>query len=730
MSSESLKSSRSSPLARRLVIATVAVSTIIAILATALQLYLNYRRDVNDIDSMLNQLEWTHAPSLSAALWSVNRNELQLAVEGIARLPDVSHVSIRDAQTIWASTGSEEAENPVIREFDLKYNDRGRVVPVGTLRVIVDLAGVYSQLLEALWVILATNAVKTFVVALFMLWFFRRLVTRHLDTLAGYARRLGGGDWSSTPMLERSKTKDGRTDELDAVVDSLTAMRDGLKLAHDQLSDSERRFRVLIENSNDAIFLVDLPGGKLLDANPLALRAYGYSHAEMLQLTMKDLAVTEDVDRNSQLLGLLLLHGQALIELKHRRHDGRDFPVESSCRSIRLHDHDVAVCVIRDLTERKKAEETLRKLSSAVEQSPNSILITDLSGTIEYVNPTFVHTTGFSVDESVGKTPGIISSPETPETVHQDLWRTITAGQAWHGEIRNRRKSGASFWDSVTVTPIKDERGNVTHYLGIQTDITRQKQREDEITRLNSELEVRVMERTAELESANHELESFSYSVSHDLRAPLRAIDGFSSILEDEFEGLLNETARNYLARMRGASQRMGQLIDDLLGLSRVTRAGLTLENVDLSQMARDIGDELTRADPQRRIAVSFLPGLHATGDRNLLHIAMFNLLENAWKYTRRAPNPAVAFGSIERHNVRAFYVRDNGAGFDMRYASKLFAPFQRLHGPMEFEGTGIGLATVARIIRRHGGRIWAESEIDRGATFFFTLGGSSAARH
>ena len=267
----------------------------------------------------------------------------------------------------------------------------------------------------------------------------------------------------------------------------------------------------------------------------------------------------------------------------------------------------------------------------------------------------------------------------------------------------------------------------------------RRKQFEDENRRIREELLRKEMEaaegRAAralaetrarlldDLERKNQELEAFSYSVSHDLRAPLRSIDGFSQALLEDYAERLDTRGRDHLRRVRAAAQRMGELIDDLLALSRIGRAEMRRERVDLSELARVVVAELRAGDPARNVDVAFESGVIADGDPRLLRVLLDNLLGNAWKFTQRIPEARIEFGSLRQGAAITYFVKDNGAGFDMHYAEKLFAPFQRLHAAGDFPGTGIGLATVRRIVERHGGRISAEADVGRGARFFWSLG-------
>ncbi|WP_406696318.1 ATP-binding protein [Singulisphaera sp. Ch08] len=253
-------------------------------------------------------------------------------------------------------------------------------------------------------------------------------------------------------------------------------------------------------------------------------------------------------------------------------------------------------------------------------------------------------------------------------------------------------------------------------------DVTEQKQAREELRRLNAELEHRVRERTAQLEASNKELEAFCYSVSHDLQAPLRAIDGFSQELLASHAGQLDDQGRHYLERIRAGGQRMAQLIADLLQLSRLSRSEMQQQRVDLSGVAREVADDLRQREPGRDVSFVIEPGVSGFGDPRLLRLVLENLLGNAWKFTAKQPRATIAFERAETEGGRAYAVRDDGAGFDMAFAGKLFGAFQRLHSDRDFPGTGIGLAIVQRVIHRHGGRVWGEGAVERGASFSFTL--------
>jgi PAS domain S-box-containing protein len=351
------------------------------------------------------------------------------------------------------------------------------------------------------------------------------------------------------------------------------------------------------------------------------------------------------------------------------------------------------------------------------------VAITDPQGRITYANDKFCAISKYAREELLGQDHRIINSGYHPKEFFRDMWTTIGHGRVWHGEIRNKAKDGSHYWVNTTIVPFLSEDGKPRQYVAIRADITGRKAAEDTILRLNADLERRVSERTAQLEAANRELEAFSYSVSHDLRAPLRAIDGFSQAVLEDFGPKLPDEGMRSLQTIRNSAQYMGALIDALLTLARLNRHELNRKAIDTGSLVRGVLNELGSPWPGRHVEIRLGDLPHSSGDSLLVRQVWVNLLSNALKYTGKREHALIEVGCEKTSGCGTFYVRDNGAGFDMRYAGKLFGVFQRLHRVEEFEGTGVGLAIVQRIVARHGGRVWAEGEVDRGATFHFTLG-------
>jgi len=373
----------------------------------------------------------------------------------------------------------------------------------------------------------------------------------------------------------------------------------------------------------------------------------------------------------------------------------------------------------------RESEERFRLLVEAIKDY--AICLLDPDGRIVSWNAGAEAIHGYRADEILGR-PYSLFHLEQPGWNAQGLLEQVVADGRFESEGWRVRKDGSRFWANTVLTPIHDEGARLWGFAKITRDLTERKRAEEEIARLNADLERRVRARTGELEVANKELEAFSYSVSHDLRAPLRAIDGFSQALMEDHRDRLPPAAADYLRRIVAATRRMSELIDGLLDLSRVSRAEMRSQEVDLSSMARQVAEALQRSDPGRRVEWVIPESLAARGDPRLLRVVIDNLIGNAWKFTGGKGSARIQIGLRTNGDGRAYFVADDGAGFDMAYAGKLFGAFQRLHSEREFEGTGIGLATVRRVINRHGGRIWAEAESGRGATFLFTLGPSERA--
>lgn len=466
-----------SAIAKRLIFYTILCSTAITIVTTAVQLYLDYKRDLSLIDVRTQEIKNIHLSTIAEALWTTDKINLDILLNGIIRMQDTQFAKVTEKGKVIAQAGSSSDDNLILNVFDLTHLHRDTMVTIGQLEVAFTLTGIYERLWKKFWVILISNGIKTFIVAGFMFFIFQVLVTRHLHSLAEKSRHIDTDTLEEPLRLDREFTEgQHEEDELDVLVNSLNEMK-------------------------------------------------------------------------------------------------------------------------------QKIAANLRELEG-----------------------------------------------------HRDL------------------------------------------------------------------LEAKVRERTAELEISNRELEAFSYSISHDLRSPLRAINGFSQILQRECDDVLDETSRNYLARIIRASNHMGALIDSLLRLSQINRREMHISRTDLSIICHKIIERFREHQSLNGAEIRIRDNLDSDCDEGLMSIALENLLSNAIKYSQFSKPPIIEIGKTVHKNEEIYYIRDNGSGFNMEYASKLFVPFQRLHNDNEFPGIGVGLATVQRIIERHEGKIWAESIPGKGATFYFTL--------
>jgi PAS domain S-box-containing protein len=369
-------------------------------------------------------------------------------------------------------------------------------------------------------------------------------------------------------------------------------------------------------------------------------------------------------------------------------------------------------------------------LSTTLRSIGDGVVVTDPDERVKFLNPVAEALTGWTHEEALGRALGqilrLVAQP-TSQPIENPVSRALREKgvMTLRDDAALVHRSGDAIPIDDSAAPILDGRGDIVGGVMVFRDVTERRRNEEEIRRLNAELEARVVERTLQLEAANKELETFSYSVAHDLRAPLRGIDGFSQALIEDHTANLGPEGVAHLDRIRKATRRMAHLIDDLLRLSRVARTEFRRQPLDLSGLASSVWSDLQAVEPDRKIAFHAQEDVIVDGDGALLRIMLENILRNAWKFTSKVVTGNIAFGAFEKEGELICFVRDNGAGFDMKYAGRLFGAFQRLHSEHEFDGTGIGLAICQRIINRHGGRIWAESAVGQGAAFYFVVCGA-----
>lgn len=557
---------------------------------------------------------------------------------------------------------------------------------------------------------------------------------------------------------------------LGLALDHVQTYRSTEAQAYGELREGERRYRMLFDSNPHPMWVFDRESFAFLEVNDAAVHQYGYSRDEFLSMSIRDIRPPEDVPALMEDVERTGAYSPPTV-WRHRKRDGTLIDVEISANDVPFGGRPSRLVLAEDVTERRRAEEALLRQRERLEilyetaqaileaGSPEQIASAALGRLRRLLNCSRTSIVTFDTDDDeavvfavdADHDPRLAPGDRLPVEVFggreafrggetrvvrdllEDAPRTDTIRRLRTEGVRSYANvplvAGGSLLGSLNLASSEPDAFGVDE-LEVAGEVAaqiavglQQAHLREDLRRHSEELEERVARRTAELRQANAELEAFAYSVSHDLRGPLRRIDGFGRALLEELEESLDPNGRHYLTRIRENTSHMGRLIDDLLTLSRLTRAELSRERVDLSQVAGEVAGELRAAEPDRAVKVAIAPNVEAVGDRRLLRILLQNLLGNAWKFTRSRPEPTIEFGRAEDGGEVVYFVRDDGVGFEMEYADKLFVPFQRLHAQADYEGSGVGLATVQRIVHRHRGRVWATGEVGTGATFWFTLG-------
>jgi len=578
---------KQSKISTRLIVYIILFSSMITAIVTIIQLFHQYKEDRSLLDANIQNINTGYREGITNAVWLDDKVQLNSILDGVVALPDIEYIEVRVKDEIYASLGNRVKTNAESSSFLLQRMHDNKLLTIGETYVEADLSTIYKRLVNHAWTILALNAIKTFIVAIFMYFIFDRLVVRRLETLSKYVGRY---DIQNLKHIEEihSVTGEKYSDEISEIANALYASYKELSRSVKDLIDLKKT----LDLSMDAVIMFHPDNYKIFYANAGASMLLGYSTEELVNMTPADICTNLSESVLTEVARTAINTDQHMVDMDtyFKSKDGNPIPVR---------------------------------------------LI------LQYLQP----------------------ENESPR------------------------------------------------YVFMARDIS---------DRISAQIEIQSS--LEEARAANTELESFSYSISHDLRAPLRSIDGFSLLLMQDYANKLDDEGKDYINRVRKSAQQMGLLIDDMLSLSHVNRGELNREEHDLSKMAWSSIRKLQEYEPNRNVNLTITPGIIGWVDESLFQNLLDNLLGNAWKYTGKTSNPSIEFGTTEQGGEEIYFVRDNGAGFDMAYSNKLFSAFQRLHEANEFTGTGIGLATVSRILIRHGGRIWAEGEIGKGATFYFTI--------
>jgi PAS domain S-box-containing protein len=720
-----------SRLTRRLIVLTVLFSGTIALAISAVQVGLEYRRDVDGIERRFAEVENSYLPSIVGSAWLLDRAQLQVLLDGIARLPDFTHAAVVHRGETLASSGA-PGRGVVERAWTLRRPYRGSDVEVGTLSVQASLAGPRARIFDRIAFILSANIGKTLLVAAFMFLLVRTLLMQHLERIAAHVSTAVPG--RALKLLELDRAGGRHDDELDRLVAALNGMAQEIQRSHEQL----RLAASVFAHASEGIVVTD---GRLriLAVNRRYSEISGYAPEELLGQTPRIVrSGRHDAAFYREMWRVIGENGSWNGEVWNRRKSGEIYPEWLSISEVRDAAGGVTnyIGIYYDLSARYAAERSLReseeRYRALISAMHEGVVLRAADGRVLHANPSVVAIFGAEANDApLGPGAWRPLREDGAPMPRDDMPSAVVlrTGRALPGTVVGIEREGQPItWLSVNAVPLF-RNGDATPYAAVTTfrDITVEKQYRDELRRLNESLERQVAERTASLEAANRDLKAFSYSISHDLRAPLRHISGHMGMLRKLPAVSGDADAVRFAKRAAEAAERLDRMVDGLLKYAHLGQQALRLEEVNLGALVAAVRAELESQHAPRRIdwRIGELPAV--TGDPLLLHLVLQNLLDNALKYSRDRDPARIEVSATQDAQAVTVCVRDNGVGFDMRYASRLFGAFERMHSEQEFAGTGIGLAHVKRIVERHGGRVWFEAAPGEGAAFYFSLPRGSA---
>ena len=754
-------------IARQLVYSLILASAFITLFITGFQLYRDYSYDIDQIDNRFVQIEHVYLQPLSHALWTTDRKEMQLQIDGMKRLPDMQYIAVYENSNLLVTAGELKQKNTISTRFPLTYEHRGVLRNIGELEVVATLDGVYQRLLDKIWVILVSNAIKTLIIASFFVFIFQHLVTRHINRLADQVREIDSDGLNKPITIERSNKRGNKGDEFDVLINAFDVMRKRISEGFDKVRQREQElqlYEMIMATTDDQMSYIDR-NYVYRAVNSAYTKIHGKTHEEIIGRSVQDLlgenlflnVAKPNLDKvfaGSQLQSLASMvdkNGKIIqLEVNYYPYFGESKEVQG------------AVVNARDVTERIRADqERLRntQVYAALAQQGAVQYEDFLENSLALLKDVFQSKyamVGKLIDNSLQiKTECVLAGEGKVANFGYELAGTPCEQVFDSNMVFVYRNVITRFPKDTILADMKaetyygislvDTQGKTVGILAVMDTgpheqeswheetlqvfaarIAVEMERADALLKLeryNEELEDQVAMRTCELQNSIKELETFSYSVSHDLRGPLRAINGFSQILIEDYAKPLGDEGIGYLSRIKYSSERMSVLIDNLLRLSRISRQNMEWELIDLSKMCESILKQNYELVTNGKFHMSIQPGIQSYCDAKLMRIALENLIDNAIKYSSLETTPKIKIGMKVQGESQIIYICDNGVGFDAIFADKIFQPFQRLHND-EFHGTGIGLATVHRIIERHGGRIWAESIPEQGAWFYFIIPG------